>query len=78
MTTKYQDIDKYLSPIVCVCRHCFYSYQQLLLATLSAYSFEKDALAFIYGYLSKRNQRLKVNSAESWREIKFGKQKDQF
>ena len=46
---------------------------QLLIAKLEAYGFETDALSFIYDYLSKRNQRTKINSSySSWREIKSG------
>ena len=38
-----------------------------------AYGFEKEALSFIYDYLSKRNQRTKINSLfRSWREVKVG------
>ena len=46
---------------------------QLLLAKLEAYGFGKEALTYIYDYLSKRNQRTKINSSySSWREIKYG------
>ena len=46
---------------------------QLLLAKLEAYSFNKEALGFIYDYLTKRKQRTKINSSySSWTEIKFG------
>ena len=46
---------------------------ELLIAKLEAYGFETDALSFIYNYLSKRNQRTKINSSySSWREIKYG------
>ena len=46
---------------------------ELLIAKLEAYGFETDALFFTYDYLSKRNQRTKINSSySSWREIKSG------
>ena len=46
---------------------------QLLIAKLEAYGFEKEALSFIYDYLSKRNQRTKINASySSWREVKTG------
>ena len=46
---------------------------ELLIAKLEAYGFETEALSFICDYLSKQNQRTKINSSySSWREIKFG------
>ena len=46
---------------------------QLLIAKQEAYGFEKEALSFIYDYLSKRNQRTKINASySSWREVKTG------
>ena len=45
---------------------------ELLIAKLE-YGFETEALSFIYYYLSKRNQRTKINSSYSaWKEIKSG------
>ena len=42
----------------------------LLIAKLSAYGFEHDALKFIYSYLTNRWHRTKVNSAfNSWEEL---------
>ena len=49
--------------------------QELLIAKLEAYGFEKSALKFIYGYLKDRKQRTKMDNVySSWREIKFGVQ----
>ena len=46
---------------------------ELLIAKLEAYGFETEALSFIYDYLSKRNQRTRINSSyRSWREIISG------
>ena len=46
---------------------------ELLIAKLEAYGLETEALSFIYDYLSKRNQRTKINSSySSWRELKSG------
>ena len=43
---------------------------ELFIAKLEAYGFETGELSFIYDYLSKRNQRTKINSSySSWREI---------
>ena len=45
----------------------------LLIAKLEAYGFDHNAVAYIYDYLSKRNQRTKIKSTySSWREIKYG------
>ena len=43
----------------------------LLIAKLIAYRFEKQSLAFIYSYFTKRKQRTKVDSAVSSREMLF-------
>ena len=46
---------------------------ELLIAKLEAYGFENDALAYIYNYLSSRQQRTKINSTySSWNEMKYG------
>ena len=46
---------------------------KLLIAKLEAYGFDHSAVAYIYDYLSKRNQRTKIKSTySSWREIKYG------
>ena len=46
---------------------------ELLIAKLEAYGFDKNALNYIYNYLSKRNQRTKIKSSYSaYREIKTG------
>ena len=39
--------------------------QNLLIAKLNAYGFEKQSINFIYSYLTKRKQRTKVDSAVS-------------
>ena len=45
----------------------------LLIAKLSAYGLNKDALQLIRSYLSNRQQRVKINSSFSdWKEIKIG------
>ena len=45
----------------------------LLIAKLNAYGLNMDALKLIKSYLSKRHQRVKVNSSFSaWKEIKIG------
>ena len=45
----------------------------LLIAKLSAYGFEHDALKFIYSYLTNRWHRTKINSAfSSWEELTQG------
>ena len=45
----------------------------LLLAKLNAYGINMDALQLLRSYLSKRHQRVKVNSTFSdWKEIGFG------
>ena len=45
----------------------------LLLAKLNAYGINLDALQLLRSYLSKRHQRVKVNSTFSdWKEIRFG------
>ena len=45
----------------------------LLIAKLSAYGFEHDALKLIYSYLTNRWHRTKVNSAfNSWEELTQG------
>ena len=41
----------------------------LLIAKLNAYGFEKRSLEFIHFYLTKRKQRIKVDSAFSSREM---------
>ena len=46
---------------------------ELLLAKLDAYGYSKNALRFIYSYLTDRKQRVKVNGAFSeWQETKLG------
>jgi hypothetical protein len=46
---------------------------ELLVAKLHAYGFSDAALRLVLSYLSKRNQRTKVNSSYSaWEEILFG------
>ena len=46
---------------------------ELLIANLQAYGFDKRALKFIYGYLKGRMQRTKVNgSYSSWRDLLCG------
>ena len=43
---------------------------ELLVATLEAYGFSRNALTFIHSYLYKRNQRVKVNGSFSeWKYI---------
>ena len=45
----------------------------LLMEKLEAYGFDINALEFIYNYLEKRKQRIKVNCPySSWKELKFG------
>ena len=45
---------------------------ELLIAKLHAYSFETDALKFIYSYLKGRKQNTKINSSyDSFAEILF-------
>ena len=45
----------------------------LLIAKLSAYGLNMDALQLIRSYLSNRQQRVKINSSFSdWKEIKIG------
>ena len=45
----------------------------LLLAKMSAYGFDNNALQFIQNYLKNRKQRTKVNgSFSSWLELKYG------
>ena len=45
----------------------------LLIAKLSAYGLNMDALELIRSYLSNRQQRVKINSSFSdWKEIKIG------
>ena len=40
---------------------------ELLIAKLNAYGFSKDALKFIFSYMSDRWQRIKINkSFSSW------------
>ena len=44
-----------------------------LLANLTAYGINLDAIQLLRSYLSKRHQRVKVNSTFSeWKEIRFG------
>ena len=51
----------------------------LLLAKLNAYGINLDALQLIRSYLSKRNQRVRVNSTFSdWKEIKLEYLRGQF
>ena len=46
---------------------------ELLLAKVDAYGFSKNALRFIYSYLTDRKQRAKVNGSFSeWQETKLG------
>ena len=46
---------------------------ELLIAKLEAYGFDKSALRFIYDYLKNRMQRTKVNgSYSSWRKLLYG------
>ena len=46
---------------------------ELLIAKLDSYGFDKQALMFVYDYLSNRVQRTKVNGAySSWRELLNG------
>ena len=43
---------------------------ELLIAKLHAYGFDKRSMASIYNYLSNRNQRVKINdSYSSWSEL---------
>ena len=52
---------------------------ELWIAKLEAYGFETEALSFIYDYLSKRNQRTKINSSySSWIEKNLVSHKDQY
>ena len=45
----------------------------LLIAKLGAYGFQKDALSFMKSYLTKRRQRVRVNSNFSvWERISSG------
>ena len=45
----------------------------LLIAKLEAYSFSREALQFIHGYLNRRRQRVKVNGSFSiWIETSIG------
>ena len=51
----------------------------LLLAKLNAYGNNLDALQLIRSYLSKRNERVRVNSTFSdWKEIKLEYLRGQF
>ena len=43
----------------------------LLIAKLNAYGFEKQSINFIYSCLTKRTQRMKVDSAASLWEMLF-------
>ena len=44
-----------------------------MIAKLSAYGLNKDALQLVRSYLSNRQQRVKINSSFSdWKEIKIG------
>ena len=44
---------------------------KLLIAKLESYGFEHNAVAYIYLYLLRRNQMIKIKSTySSWREIK--------
>ena len=46
---------------------------KLLIAKLEAYGFDHNAVAYIYDYLSKKNQMTKIKSTySSRREIKYG------
>ena len=45
----------------------------LIIAKLKAYSFQTDALRFVYDYLSNKKQRVKLNKTfSSWRDIEYG------
>ena len=45
----------------------------LVIAKLSAYGFDGNALKFIHNYLSNRKQRVTVNSAYSiWKDMFYG------
>ena len=45
----------------------------LLIAKLAAYGLGWDALKLIKNYLSKRKQRVKINSSySSWRDVTIG------
>ena len=45
----------------------------LFIAKLEAYSFQTDALNLVYGYLSNRKQRVKINETFScWKDIEYG------
>ena len=47
-------------------------WQNLLIAKLAAYGFDKPSLCFIFSYLSDRTQRNKVNNAyNSYTDIKY-------
>ena len=43
----------------------------LLIAKLNPHGFEKQSINFIYCYLTKRKQRMKVDSADSSWEMLF-------
>ena len=44
----------------------------LLIAKLDVYGFDKNALAFIFAYLTERRQRTKItNTYSSWKDIKY-------
>ena len=47
--------------------------QDLLIAKLEAYGFDKSALIFVYDYIKTRKQRTKVNgSYRTWKELLHG------
>ena len=47
--------------------------QELLIAKLDAYGFDKSSLKLIHSYLSNRKQKVKLNDRyNSWSEIFFG------
>ena len=46
---------------------------ELIIAKLNAYGFSLSALKLIHNYLSKRQQRSKINQSYStWKDILFG------
>ena len=49
----------------------------LVIAKLSAYGFDTNALKFIHNYLSNRKQSVKINSAYSiWKDMFYGVPQD--
>ena len=46
---------------------------ELLIAKLDAFGFDKKSLKLVYNYLSNRKQTVKINDSYSfWREILYG------